>query len=190
MFNANRRHSRFSNNPLPGRLVMACRRSLIILGPVLAFLASVAIAQQDDACPSGGGCAAGVISNAQRVSAEQRLTDMFEQLTSVLSADRIGSDGLNESLKHMDQRQFEAIQAEYRAWLDYLKVRCELEGALTGGGSLWQTAYAIQCEADAMERRSGHIWIATNCVEHISGAGWYSQALSCVGLLYELIKRE
>jgi uncharacterized protein YecT (DUF1311 family) len=157
----------------------------LYLGCALALGSLVHPAQAQ--WPPGSAGEAGETDRPIDQAVENELNSKFEALKSLLLTKHISKlYGIDESFA-TDEELFRAIQDQEKAWRTYIDAECELIGNLGLGGSPWRSVGAVECETDLMRSRIKTVDAVMDCINHISGDGWFYQAVQCTKSLSVLV---
>ncbi len=66
-----------------------------------------------------------------------------------------------------ESRTPEAVEALQRAWPIYVRAECELIGSLSPDFSPYQSAKAVQCEANLTDQRARRVAASIRCIKRI-----------------------
>ena len=86
-------------------------------------------------------------------------------------------------------RLLEAVKALQQAWPHYAKAECELIGSLDLGFSPYQSAKAVQCEANLTDQRARRVAAATRCVKRIASGSSPDALEACLAQLAPMATR-
>jgi uncharacterized protein YecT (DUF1311 family) len=154
---------------------------LLTATPVVV-LAETECSDRPECWPEGSAMHTGLL----RREAEEKLRKQLQQSHREL-VDLISTKKIVNGVEYLeDQRLVEAVQAQQKSWDQYKTSECELIGSLSTGFSPWQSAKAVECEANLTSQRLKRMQHAIRCVKKIAPENRRDSQQSCLHQLAPL----